>query len=223
MVEMSDLRIQLGGATLAPPTDAQISALARSASRPDAVLPQSEAHYVKWILGRTPPEIERQRAERIRSNRDLRRGPGWTLDLAVIVDGTPVGLQSISGLAQWPQQRIVGTTSWLLAEHQRHGLGTRCRAAVLELAFAHLNADAARSWSLQENNASNAVSAKLGYRQIERHTLVEDGRRFEELVWEVRRDDWLGSPVRRSLALVVENTDRLVTLLGEPGTPSHPA
>ncbi|MDF2584736.1 MAG: hypothetical protein K0R33_3379, partial [Mycobacterium sp.] len=135
------LRIALDGAELAAPTDAQLAELARHAATPGAVLPADQTHFVKWIDGRTPQEIERQRIARVHSNRDLAKRPGWTLDLAVLVDGAPVGLQSVSGFEQWPHQRIVGTTSWLIAPFQGRGLGIRARAAVLELAFGLLDAE----------------------------------------------------------------------------------
>jgi RimJ/RimL family protein N-acetyltransferase len=139
------LHITVGDVLLEPPTDAQLEILARLAAQPDAVLPAGATHFVKWLDGRTPHEIEQQRSARVRSNRDLSKRPGWTLDLAVVIDGDPVGLQSLSGFDQWPRRRIVGTTSWLSATAQGKGVGTRCRAAVLELAFAHLDAAVAKS------------------------------------------------------------------------------
>jgi RimJ/RimL family protein N-acetyltransferase len=207
------LRIALDGAELAAPTDAQLAELARHAATPGAVLPADQTHFVKWIDGRTPQEIERQRIARVHSNRDLAKRPGWTLDLAVLVDGAPVGLQSVSGFEQWPHQRIVGTTSWLIAPFQGRGLGIRARAAVLELAFGLLHAEAAKSWALEENTASIAVSTSLGYRFVDSHILVEDGRELTEHVYELRREDWLGSAVRRRYAPVITGADALVRQL----------
>lgn len=207
------LRIALDGAELAAPTDTQLAELARHAATPGAVLPADQTHFVKWIDGRTPQEIERQRIARVHSNRDLANRPGWTLDLAVLVDGAPVGLQSVSGFEQWPHQRIVGTTSWLIAPYQGRGLGIRARAAVLELAFGLLDAEAAKSWALEENTASIAVSTSLGYRFVDSHILVEDGRELTEHVYELRREDWLGSAVRRRHAPVITGADALVRQL----------
>jgi RimJ/RimL family protein N-acetyltransferase len=207
------LRIALDGAELAAPTDAQLAELARQAATPGAVLPADQTHFVKWIDGRTPQEIERQRIAWVQSNRDLAKRPGWTLDLAVLVDGAPVGLQSVSGFAQWPQQRIVGTTSWLIAPFQGRGLGIRARAAVLELAFGLLDAAAAKSWALEENTASIAVSTSLGYRFVDSHILVEDGRELIEHVYELRREDWLGGAARRRYDPVITGADALVRQL----------
>lgn len=207
------LQIALDGAQMAAPTDAQLAELARHAATPGAVLPAEQTHFVKWIDGRTPREIEHQRVARVQSNRDLTKRPGWTLDLAVLVDGVPVGLQSVSGFEQWPQRRVVGTTSWLIAPFQGRGLGTRARAAVLELAFAHLDAEAAKSWALAENTASVTVSTALGYRFVDSHILVEDGRELIEDVYELRREDWLGSAARKRYAPVITGADALVRQL----------
>jgi len=207
------LRIALDGAEMVAPTDAQLAELARYAATPGAVLPADQTHFVKWIDGRTPHEIERQRIARVQSNRDLAKRPGWTLDLAVLVDGAPVGLQSVSGFEQWPQRRVVGTTSWLIAPFQGRGLGTRARAGVLELAFAYLDAEAAKSWALEENTASTTVSCALGYRFVDSHVLVENGRELVEHVYELRREDWLGSAARRRYAPVIDGADALVRQL----------
>lgn len=207
------LRIAVDGVELAAPTDPQLAELARHAATPGAVLPADQTHFVKWIDGRTPAEIERQRIARVQANRDLTTRPGWTLDLAVFVDGAPVGLQSMSGFEQWPQRRVVGTTSWLIAPFQGRGLGTRARAAVLELAFAQLDAEAAKSWALEENTASTSVSTTLGYRFVDSHVLVEHGRELTEHVYEVGREDWLSSTARRRYAPVITGADALVRQL----------
>jgi RimJ/RimL family protein N-acetyltransferase len=133
-----DLRIAIEGACLQTLTHAQLSVLALRAAEPNAVLPPANSHFVTWIHDRTPEEITHQWIELVRSNRDLTKRPGWTLDLAVMVSGQPVGMQSLSGFDRWPHHRIVGTTSWLLAPFQRRYLGTCSRAAVLELALAYL-------------------------------------------------------------------------------------
>lgn len=208
------LRIDIEGAHLEAPTDAQIETLARSAARPGAVLPPADIHFVKWLHGRTADEIESQRTQCIRSNRDLTQGPGWTLDLAVIVDDEPVGVQSLSGFEQWPHRRVVGTTSWLLASHQRRGLGTKCRAAVLELAFAHLNTEAAKSLALEANRASIAVSTKLGYKQVDRHVITESSRELVELVYELSAARWLNSAARQQFSPKISQAESVVTLLG---------
>lgn len=172
-----------------------------------------------WIHNRTPEEIAHQRIARAQSNRELTRHPGWTLDLAIIVSDQPVGMQSLSGFDQWRDRRIVGTTSWLLAPFQRRGLGTRSRAAVLELAFAHLSAELAKSWVLEDNRASVTVSTKLGYHLIDRHDITEDRRRHTEHVYQLDCATWLEPPARRPHAPSISGAEPLVELLTRSGPP----
>ena len=207
------LQIDVDGARLEAPTDAQLEVLAGLAGRPEEILEPDKTHFVKWMEGRTPAEIEQQRTARVQSNRDLTRRPGWTLDLAVVANGDPVGMQSLSGFEQWPSRRIVGTTSWLISRCQRHGLGTRCRAAVLELAFLHLGADAAKSWVLQDNHASIAVSTKLGYHVVGDEQIVENGRELTEIVYLLDANDWIHSPARQRYAPAIEGAAPLIRLL----------
>ena len=201
------------GAYLQPPTDEHLIQLARCAAEPEAVLPAAQTHFVTWIEDRTPHEIAEQHIARVQANRDLTRRPGWTLDLAVMVTGQPVGLQSLSGFDRWPHHRVVGTTSWLLAPFQGRGIGTRDRAAVLELAFVHLHAESAKSWVLDDNRASIGVSTTLGYRLIDRHHITEHGCRYAEGVYQLDRDAWLESPVRRRHRPAITGVEHLVDLL----------
>lgn len=207
------LSIDVEGARLQVPTDSQVELLGRRAAQPGAILAVGDEHFVKWLEGLTPEEVERDRIARVRSNRDLTTRPGWTLDLAVLVDGEPVGLQSVSGFDRWPTRRIVGTTSWLLRSNQARGLGTRCGASALELAFAHLGAGSAKSWVLDDNRASIAVSTKLGYRHTSTDQLEEHGRVLTEYVYQLDAGDWLDSAPRRDIAPVVTGSGGLVALL----------
>ena len=207
------LHVALEGACLQSPTDTELSVLTRRAAEPGAVLPTTDSHFVTWIHDRTREEIAEQLTSRARSNRDLTKRSGWTLDLAVIVSGQPVGMQSLSGFDRWPHRRIVGTTSWLLAPFQRSGLGTRSRAAVLELAFAHLGAESAKSWVLEDNHASVSVSTKLGYHLIDRHAITEHGRHYTEHVYQLDRDTWLRSPIRRQCLPVITGARPFVELV----------
>lgn len=89
--------------------------------------------------------------------------PGnWNLNLTVFLDGTVVGTQAMSA-QNFSIMRQVSTGSWLGRRYQRQGIGTEMRAGVLQLAFAGLDAEAANTAAFTDNQASAAVSRKLGY------------------------------------------------------------
>lgn len=90
----------------------------------------------------------------------------WTLNLLVWEHGTLVGTQSVGGRDSDAERRRVTTGSWIGLVHQRRGIGTEMRAAVLELAFRDLGAVEAVSGWLDGNEASRRVSEKLGYVEI---------------------------------------------------------
>lgn len=214
MVSTAGLVIVCDGCTLRPPSDSELAFLARAASRPGAVLAPEQSHYVTWLRGRTQHEVAAELTARVAANRDLRGDGGWVLELAVFVDGRPVGMQSVTGSASWAADRAVGTSSWLLAPFQGRGIGLRSRAAVLELAFGTLGVETAKSWVLAENRASTAVSGRLGYEVVDRHRIVEDGGQYEELVFAIDRAAWLRSGARREWPAVVEGAEALAGALG---------
>ncbi len=96
----------------------------------------------------------------------------WSLDFVVVADGTVIGTQGLSA-RHFPTLREVGTGSWLGRAHHGRGYGTEMRAAVLELAFAGLDAAYATSEAFADNAASYAVSRKLGYVDdgVQRHVV----------------------------------------------------
>ena len=86
----------------------------------------------------------------------------WGLELAVVHDGTVVGIQSMAA-ENFAVLRQVSTGSWLGISHQGKGIGTEMRAAILYLAFAGLGAPDAVSAAFTDNPASLGVSRKLVY------------------------------------------------------------
>ena len=86
----------------------------------------------------------------------------WNLQLVVFLGGVVAGTQSVAA-RDFAIVREVSTGSWLGQRYQGQGVGTEMRAAVLDLAFAGLDAESAVSEAMTDNAASNAVSRKLGY------------------------------------------------------------
>ncbi|HSC74197.1 MAG TPA: GNAT family protein [Gaiellaceae bacterium] len=122
----------------------------------------------------------------------------WTLNLITFLDGEPIGSQG-AGAEDFTTKREVETGSWLGAPFQGKGLGTEQRAAVLELAFSGLGADAAVSGSFVHNVKSQRVSEKLGYRVAGTRTMESRGAPVEHLDYRLDRADWL-SPVAVEIA-----------------------
>jgi RimJ/RimL family protein N-acetyltransferase len=86
----------------------------------------------------------------------------WALELLVWASGKLVGSQAVMS-TEFGRERRVATGSWVGPAHQRRGIGTEMRAAVLDFAFRGLGAVEAESSWLEGNVASKRVSEKLGY------------------------------------------------------------
>ena len=95
-------------------------------------------------------------------NAGLWQPTSWVLELVVLQDGRPIGLQALEG-EDFAVRRTVDSHSWLVPEVRGNGLGKQMRAAVLELAFAHLGAAWAITEAWEDNAASLGVSRSLGY------------------------------------------------------------
>ena len=86
----------------------------------------------------------------------------WVLQLTVLRDGEPIGLQALEG-EDFAVRRTVDSHSWLVQNARGQGLGKQMRAAVLELAFTHLAAQWAVTEAWADNAPSLGVSRSLGY------------------------------------------------------------
>jgi RimJ/RimL family protein N-acetyltransferase len=115
----------------------------------------------------------------------------WVLPFTVVLDGRPVGLQALEG-KDFPVLRTVDSHSWLVPEVRGQGHGKAMRAAVLELAFAHLGAQVAVTEAWDDNAASLGVSRALGYVDDGEHRHLRDGRAGRML--RMRLTSW-SSPV----------------------------
>jgi RimJ/RimL family protein N-acetyltransferase len=122
----------------------------------------------------------------------------WSLNLLVFVEALLAGSQTI-GAEDFASTRTVGTGSWLGKRFQRRGLGTEMRAAVLELAFGELGAEAATSGAIVGNEASKRVSEKLGYTSTGTSTVSPRGEPLTHFDLRIQRDAW-GSPVPVEIA-----------------------
>ncbi len=139
-------------------------------------------------------------------------GPAhWHLLLCVREAGRPVGVQGMEA-ERFAAERRVSTGSWLTASVQGRGLGTEMRAAVLELAFAHLGARVAESGAIDGNMASRRVSDKLGYLEVSRSTVAPRGVEVGHANLELTPDEWRAT---RSVPVEVDGAGpELLALLG---------
>lgn len=165
--------------------------------------PETMPFSVSWTRG-TPGQVARnvltfQWGIRSQVGPDVLR-----LELAVLVDGEPVGIQGVGG-GDWAVLRTVETGSWLGIEHQGKGIGTRMRALVLELLFGGLDARVVTSGAWADNAPSNRVSRRVGYLDDGSDERVRDGRPSEHRRYRMTRERWesvraanqelLGAPV----------------------------
>lgn len=101
-----------------------------------------------------------------------------------------VGMQWVES-EQW-DDRVVDSSSWLVVQARGRGVGRAMRAAVLDLAFAHLGARAAVTSAYPTNLASLGVSRRLGYRETHQSVLEHSGEQLRHLRLEAA--DWRASP-----------------------------
>lgn len=113
----------------------------------------------------------------------------WRLYLVVVVDGRPVGEQSLTGVS-FASLGTVTTFSWLAADLRGRGLGREMRAAVLHLAFAGLGAREASSDAFVDNAGSNAISRGLGYEPNGTEWATRQGEPALLHRWRLTRERW---------------------------------
>jgi RimJ/RimL family protein N-acetyltransferase len=135
----------------------------------------------------------------------------WSFNLLTFFAGHPIGSQGMRA-ENFAEQRVVDTGSWLGQTFQRRGLGTEMRAAVLELAFRQLGAEAATSGSVFGNESSKRVSEKLGYTIVGRSTIAPRGEPVPKYDLRIEREEW-SSP----FPVEIEGVDSCLPLFGVSG------
>jgi RimJ/RimL family protein N-acetyltransferase len=116
--------------------------------------------------------------------------PGaWRLYFVVMLDGRPVGEQTLTGV-NFSTLGTVTTFSWLSADERGRGLGREMRAAILHLAFEGLGAKEASSDAFVDNPGSNAISRGLGYESNGSDWATRQGEPALLNRWRLTRDNW---------------------------------
>ena len=180
------LRIDTPAVALRVPTDDDLIALADRAA--DVHEPDARPIIAAWTAS---TGVDRARAL-LQHHWSQRAGwspARWTLDLAVVLDGEPVGVQSIRS-DSFAVTRSVTTSSWLHRPLQGQGIGTEMRRAALHLAFAGLAAERAETETATSNAASIAVTTRLGYRANGDDVRIHLGERRRVRRFVLERETW---------------------------------
>jgi RimJ/RimL family protein N-acetyltransferase len=138
------------------------------------------------------------------------RAEHWQLDLGVWAADEPIGVQGIVG-REFSTTRVVKTGSWLAQSVQGRGYGTEMRAAVLELAFHGLGAEAALSSALDGVEASLRVSQKLGYVADGETVLEVGGAPRVDRRMRLTRDRWID---RERISVRISGLEPCIPLFG---------
>ena len=118
------------------------------------------------------------------------RPDDWSLELGVWAADELIGVQGVLG-HDFATRKEVKTGSWIARRFQGQGFGTEMRAAVLELAFHGLGAEAALSSALDGVDASTRVSRKLGYVDDAESWVEVRGERRIDRRMRLTRDRWI--------------------------------
>jgi RimJ/RimL family protein N-acetyltransferase len=211
---LTGLRLRAGDLELRLPDEADLIALAALAEE-GVHDPAVQPFSVAWT-DVDPAERGRSVLQYQWSCLGSWRPDKWSLNLAVIRDGTVIGTQGI-GATDFVVLREVATGSWLGRRFQGQGSGTIMRAAVLDFAFYGLQAEYAMSDAFTDNPASLAVSRKLGYRddgitrQVSRGKPAELRRlRMDRAMWQARQAT--GGPLTGPVQ--IEGLDPCLPLFG---------
>lgn len=145
-----------------------------------------------WSRG-TAEAVSRNVLQYLWGQRSSLSADSWCLELAVLVDGVPLGLQSARS-THFPVARTAETGSWLGLRHQGNGIGTRMRVLMLHLLFEGLGAQEATSGAFLDNSPSNAVSTKLGYERNGLVTVARDGVAAQQWRYRMARERWDARP-----------------------------
>ncbi len=160
-----------------------------------------------WTRG-TPVQVARSVFAYAWGKRAAMSPSDWTIELAVLVDGVPVGLQAMTG-RDFAVVRSVRSGSWIGRAHQGRGIGTRMRALMLHLAFAGLGAEVATTGAWADNGPSIGVTRKLGYSPNGRQVESRDGRATEKLHFRLARADWEETVAARLPNVTLTGTEQV--------------
>lgn len=169
------LRITSGDLTLRLLDDADLPEFAALLRRP--IFDDPHADYVFPWYREDPDVREREALQYQWSLRAGVRPEKWELSFGVFAAGELVGMQDIRA-EDLAVRALVRSGSWLTADAQGRGLGSRMRRMIVAFVFDYLGADRAQSGAYQGNDSSARVSRACGYRDNGTTVHVEEGVRL---------------------------------------------
>ncbi len=206
------LWLRCGDVELRLPTDSEVAHLAEQVARHGVHDPETMPFLTPWT-DRQPPDLQRGTLQWHWRQRAEWTPEDWTLELAVFVDGEPVGAQGMTG-RDFAVRRVVETGSWLLRPFQGAGVGKAMRTAVLALAFDGLGALEARSGAFTDNLASSGVSKAVGYLDNGYDVVVRRGERAVERRYVLDAQRWRDLP---RVDVRIDGLAPCLPLFGVPG------
>jgi RimJ/RimL family protein N-acetyltransferase len=193
-----DLRLRTERLELRLPNEREIGELCLVAKA--GIHPPGEMPFgVAWST-KPSPRFEREYIQWHWQQRAGWTAEAWGLELAVFLDGQPIGSQSLMA-RQFATFHAVRTGSWLGRSYQGRGLGKEMRGAVLALAFDGLGAEVAETAAFLDNAASAGVSLALGYEPNGLGSIAPEGVARPTGRFRLTRDIWAARP-RPAVAIV---------------------
>ncbi|WP_328520641.1 GNAT family N-acetyltransferase [Kribbella sp. NBC_00359] len=186
------LRLVTERLVLRQPDEGELAALADVAAA--GVHQPGEQPFLTPWTDRPPSERARSVLQGYWEDLSSWTPQNWALQLGVFRDGVPLGIVALRA-TDFAILREVKTWSWLGLEHHGQGFGTEARRALLHLAFAGLDAEAALTEVFQDNAGSQGVSRKLGYRPDGISRDVLHGKPVVSDRLRLTREDWQETPV----------------------------
>ncbi|OZB50821.1 MAG: GNAT family N-acetyltransferase [Cellulomonas sp. 14-74-6] len=210
---VAGLRVVSGDLELRWPDDDLMVTVAREAGR-GIHAPDAMPFTIPWSRGDCTT-VSRNVLQYLWGQRSALTVDSWCLELAVLVDGLPIGLQSARS-ARFPVTRTAETGSWLGQRHQGNGVGTRMRVLVLHLLFEGFGAREATSGAFLDNGPSNAVSTKLGYDRNGLVTVAREGVAAQQWRYRMDRERWDARPEWMRPVLTLHGVEPVREQLGIP-------
>jgi RimJ/RimL family protein N-acetyltransferase len=214
------LRLRTDRLELRWPDEEEIAALGRLAQT-GVHEPAEMPFLVPWTDGSGGPGfVEEFTNFHLGLRRDW-RPDDWQLELGVWAADELIGVQGVVGHG-FATNHEAKTGSWLAQRFQGRGFGTEMRAAVLELAFHGLGAEAALSSALEGVDASLRVSQKLGYIEDGESWVDVRGQRRLDRKLRLTRDRWID---QERISVRISGLETCIPLFGldrppEPWVPS---